>query len=87
MKEIILLIVIVRILVFILLSSSYHPDEYYQYNEPAYSLVFTSLSSSSSLTWEWRENYQIRSFVPLIPLTTIYSLLRLTNLDYPIIIR
>ena len=84
--KVVAIIILIRILTFLLLSSSYHPDEYYQYNEPAYSLVFLQ-PLSSSLTWEWREEYQIRSFVSLIPLTLVYSLLKMFRIDYPIIIR
>ena len=54
-------------------STSFVPDEYYQSLEPAYNLINAKVVSDSSNTWEWQENYRIRSFVPLLPYLLLFQ--------------
>ncbi len=73
---------IIRMFLSIYCQTAYHPDEYYQFSEPAYSIMFHQDNNNSSspviteelLTWEWQEKYRIRSFVGLIPIMIIYKI-------------
>ena len=54
-------------------STSFVPDEYYQTIEPAYNLINGNATSQFRNTWEWRENYRIRSYVPLFPYLLLFK--------------
>ena len=54
-------------------STSFVPDEYYQTIEPAYNLIYGDAASQFRNTWEWRENYRIRSYVPLFPYLLLFK--------------
>ena len=54
-------------------STSFVPDEYYQTIEPAYNLIYGDATSQFRNTWEWRENYRIRSYVPLFPYLLLFK--------------
>lgn len=67
-----------RVALALLCRTAYHPDEYYQHSEVAYSIAFpnkvnNSDMMSSTWTWEWHEAYRIRSFVGLLPVVLAYK--------------
>jgi hypothetical protein len=61
-----------RVLVLLIIRTSYVPDEYFQHQEPAFKAAFPECITE--LTWEWSNNYRIRSYLPLLPLIWGYSL-------------
>lgn len=58
----------VRILFAIGTSTNFVPDEYYQCMEPAYKKI----SGYGITTWEWKNEYMIRSFVGLLHTVFFY---------------
>ena len=66
------------------LQTSFVPDEYYQGVEPAYSLVF---GGGSPPTWEWTDDYRIRSYVLLLPHLCFFAAVRVFSLDAPWVVR
>jgi phosphatidylinositol glycan class B len=81
-------IVLYRIGILLLLRSTYHPDEYYQYQEPATWLAH-SLDAKDTidhyLTWEWQFPYRIRSFSSLLTCTIGYRILHILNVKWPFV--
>eukprot|EP01040_Poterioochromonas_malhamensis_P002147 gene2147-2288_t len=71
-------IFIFRFLCLFLIQTNYVPDEYYQFSEPAFEKVF----DIGLITWEWKDSYQIRSYVPLIPLMIFYQSFRILKLQF-----
>lgn len=69
----------IPLLIFLLISklgvivlltvTSFVPDEYFQYGEPAYRFVF----GPGILSWEWQADYRIRSYIPLLPCIAAYT--------------
>lgn len=49
------------------------PDEYYQTVEPSKKIFDGTFESGVSSTWEWRDEYRIRSFVPLLPYLLLHQ--------------
>ena len=49
------------------------PDEYYQTVEPSKKIFDGTFKSGVSSTWEWRDEYRIRSFVPLLPYLLLHK--------------
>jgi Alg9-like mannosyltransferase family len=50
------------------------PDEYYQTVEPSKKIFDGTFESGVSSTWEWRDEYRIRSFVPFLPYLLLHQL-------------
>ena len=60
-----------------------HPDEYWQSIEVAYDMVYGGVK----LTWEWDDDYKIRSvFYPAYLAVPLY-ILKLLRLDYAYMVR
>ena len=57
------------------ISTSFVPDEYYQTIEPAYNLLHRNADTTLFDTWEWRDDYRIRSYVPIIPYLLLYQII------------
>ena len=49
------------------ITTLFVPDEYYQTVEPSKKMFDGTFESGLNSTWEWRDEYRIRSFVPLLP--------------------
>lgn len=67
-----------RILIALLLRSTFHPDEYYQTLEPAF-YVSHDKKSWFELTWEW--DYSMRSFNGIIHYILYFKLCKYLNMD------
>ncbi|KAM3965996.1 phosphatidylinositol glycan anchor biosynthesis class B [Aphomia sociella] len=76
-REVILVILFVRILSVFLVQTWYVPDEYWQTLEVAHKHAF----GYGALTWEWQRG--IRSYLYPSVIAALYTLLKLTGLDYP----
>lgn len=61
-------------------NTFFNPDEYWQAVEVAHRIAF----GYGHLTWEWTE--RIRGFTHPLVFAAVYALLRVTHLDYPILV-
>lgn len=61
----------------LIIATSFVPDEYYQTIEPAFNLTFGYSDLGLSKTWEWNDDYRIRSFVLLLPYLLFFQFKRL----------
>ena len=61
-------------------NTYFNPDEYWQSVEVAHRLVF----GYGHLTWEWTE--RIRGFVHPLVFAAVYYILKITGLDYPMVV-
>ena len=73
---------IIRCVYVFLQRSTQHPDEYWQGPEVAYRLVFGCGNSTDSTTWEWRDEFRMRSHFHPLFFAIFYSILKLLGLDY-----
>jgi phosphatidylinositol glycan class B len=60
-----------------------HPDEYWQAIEPAYNMAYGGVE----LTWEWRQDYKIRSTLYPSYLALPMWILKKVGLDYGCVVR
>lgn len=56
------------------ITTLFVPDEYYQTVEPSKKIFDGTFESGLNSTWEWRDEYRIRSFVPLLPYLLLHHL-------------
>jgi Alg9-like mannosyltransferase family len=56
------------------IKTTFVPDEYYQTVEPINIIFYGGSNNGLSSTWEWRDEFRIRSFVPLIPYMLLYQM-------------
>ncbi|CAK1589256.1 unnamed protein product [Parnassius mnemosyne] len=75
--QVVSIIFFVRILSVFLVQTWYVPDEYWQSLEVAHKQVF----GYGALTWEWRKG--IRSYLYPSIFAALYTVLKITGLDYP----
>ncbi|XP_052749671.1 GPI mannosyltransferase 3 [Galleria mellonella] len=76
-REVVLVILFVRILSVFLVQTWYVPDEYWQTLEVAHKHAF----GYGALTWEWQRG--IRNYLYPSVVAALYTLLKLTGLDHP----
>jgi len=69
-----------RIVNSLCVSTYFNPDEYWQSLEVAHKIVF----GYGHLTWEWKEG--IRGYSHPLIFAAVYYILRITKLDYPMIV-
>lgn len=67
-----------RVVNAMLVTVYFNPDEFWQNQEVAYSMVWGGAGS----TWEWRQPAQIRGFAHVLPTALVYKLLQVLRLDY-----
>jgi len=75
-----------RVVIALLLRTSFVPDEYYQGTEPAYRLVYGGGNEGES-TWEWQDEHRIRSYVLILPYTCFFWLLKVLSVTSPVVAR
>lgn len=75
--QIVAVILVWRILSIFLVQTWYVPDEYWQTLEVAHKQAF----GYGALTWEWQKG--IRNYLYPSVVALLYSVLKLTSLDYP----
>ena len=63
-----------RIFWALIISTSFVPDEYYQTIHPANILHAGRKNAPFGNTWEWQDEFRIRSFVPILPYLLFYHL-------------
>jgi hypothetical protein len=56
------------------IKTTFVPDEYYQTVEPVNIIFYGDSNVGLNSTWEWRDEFRIRSFVPLIPYMLLYQM-------------
>jgi Alg9-like mannosyltransferase family len=56
------------------IKTTFVPDEYYQTVEPVNIIFYGASNIGLNSTWEWRDEFRIRSFVPLIPYMLLYQI-------------
>ncbi|XP_059061700.1 hemicentin-2-like [Achroia grisella] len=76
-REVVLVILFVRLLSVFLVQTWYVPDEYWQTLEVAHKHAF----GYGALTWEWQRG--IRNYLYPSVIAGLYTLLKWTGLDYP----
>lgn len=69
-----------------IITTTYLPDEYFQTIEPAFRLIYNNNDITnelwlSKLTWEWNHQYQIRSYILLIPYIIYFYIGKYFNID------
>jgi phosphatidylinositol glycan class B len=77
MSAIIVFVILYRAFWGLIIATSFVPDEYYQTIEPAFNLTFGDSDLGLSKTWEWNDDYRIRSFVLLLPYLLFFQFKRL----------
>ncbi len=87
--KIVLTCIIYRIAAFLLLRTTFVPDEYYQSVEPAFKFVYSDNNKLviPPLTWEWQSEYRIRSYIPILHYILCFRLLKTLSIDYSFLIR
>ena len=78
-------LLICRVVIALLLRTSFVPDEYYQSTDPAYRLVFGGNGGES--TWEWQFEHRIRSYVLILPYACFFWLLKVLSVTSPVVAR
>ena len=56
------------------IQTTFVPDEYYQTVEPVNIIFYGASNIGLNSTWEWRDEFRIRSFVPLLPFMLLYQI-------------
>lgn len=70
-----------RIFWALIISTSFVPDEYYQTIHPANILHAGGKNAFFRNTWEWQDEFRIRSFVPILPYLLFFHI-RNTSCSY-----
>ena len=70
----ILLIYLFRLLCGLFVTNLLFPDEWWQFSEPAYRMVY----GHGYLTWDWHAG--IRSFVPLLPMIALLKVAKVSGI-------
>lgn len=71
------LFLLLRLGTAVLLGTSYVPDEYFQSVEVAYRYVH----GQGVVSWEWEDEYRIRSFLSLLPYVVLFKFMRLLGVQ------